>query len=291
MKLITYSILIVFGLIGNCYGHGVGSLSILDYSAPALEFVEANIAELRSSDLFPVVALSAGLTPDTTPSFNGLRVKNPFKPIKCYHIVAFDGSDLPQSQSPTQYRLNVDSSIEETFLGLEKEVKHKSLHEPTIIKKEISITDEDSLKREFEKLGSHQKTKGTVLTLISVKVEGKAKDKLMSKVEAMVRKISSSACGTKERLAMSLRVDPSEVASFRSRRALALDAVMAKPSSDLNLGTFYSGDYPVIFNIILFLAIVLIIFVVAVSAAMATMDPGRDSIIYRMTNPRMKKDQ
>lgn len=59
----------------------------------------------------------------------------------------------------------------------------------------------------------------------------------------------------------------------------------------LNLSSGYSEDYPVIFNIILFLSVTLLLAILATSVAMATMDPGRDSIIYRMTNPRMKKDQ
>ena len=58
-----------------------------------------------------------------------------------------------------------------------------------------------------------------------------------------------------------------------------------------NLGTVYSEDYPVIFNIILLISVVLVVAIIAVSMSMAFMDPGRDSIIYRMTNPRMKKDQ
>ena len=60
---------------------------------------------------------------------------------------------------------------------------------------------------------------------------------------------------------------------------------------DLNLAKEYDVDYPAIFNIILFMSIVLSIAVLATSVATAYMDPGRDSIIYRMTNPRMKKDQ
>lgn len=59
---------------------------------------------------------------------------------------------------------------------------------------------------------------------------------------------------------------------------------------DYNLATQYTSDYPAIFNIVLWLSIILLLAVLATSVAMATMDPGRDSIIYRMTNPRMKKD-
>ncbi|KAB7500619.1 Renin receptor [Armadillidium nasatum] len=72
------------------------------------------------------------------------------------------------------------------------------------------------------------------------------------------------------------------------------DVVIGAPQNDstsYNLAAEYGEDFPVIFNIVLILSIILIVAIIAVSVSMAFMDPGRDSIIYRMTNPRMKKDQ
>lgn len=63
-----------------------------------------------------------------------------------------------------------------------------------------------------------------------------------------------------------------------------------QPSSQLNLAPEFGADYPVVFNLVLFLSITLLVFVLFASLSMATMDPGRDSIIYRMTTIRMKKD-
>jgi len=65
----------------------------------------------------------------------------------------------------------------------------------------------------------------------------------------------------------------------------------AESGGDYNLAVEYSENYPAIFNIVLWGSIVLSLSILAISVSMATMDPGRDSIIYRMTNPRMKKDQ
>ncbi|XP_011349190.1 uncharacterized protein LOC105286143 isoform X1 [Ooceraea biroi] len=52
----------------------------------------------------------------------------------------------------------------------------------------------------------------------------------------------------------------------------------------------YTENYPVIFNIILWFCIVFFFSLLAICIAIADMDPGRDSIIYRMTSNRMKKD-
>ncbi|KAK9872633.1 hypothetical protein WA026_018766 [Henosepilachna vigintioctopunctata] len=71
----------------------------------------------------------------------------------------------------------------------------------------------------------------------------------------------------------------------RTRSILADDK-----SRDLNLASDYSENFPVIFNIILWLSVILGFSLLAISLTIGNMDPGRDSIIYRMTNPRMKKD-
>lgn len=59
---------------------------------------------------------------------------------------------------------------------------------------------------------------------------------------------------------------------------------------DLNLAKTYDENYPVIFNIILWFGVVIAFSLYAICYAIATMDPGRDSIIYRMTSTRIKKD-
>lgn len=61
-------------------------------------------------------------------------------------------------------------------------------------------------------------------------------------------------------------------------------------NSYLNLAEMYSEDYPVMFNIFLWFGIAFVMTTLAISIATAGMDPGRDSIIYRMTSNRMKKD-
>jgi len=75
----------------------------------------------------------------------------------------------------------------------------------------------------------------------------------------------------------------------RSKRAT--DGTRSDPiPANLNLAQSYSDDYPVIFNIILWFSVVLTFSLLAISYTIGYMDPGRDSIIYRMTSTRMKKD-
>ncbi|CAK9832994.1 ATPase H(+)-transporting accessory protein 2 [Anthophora retusa] len=57
-----------------------------------------------------------------------------------------------------------------------------------------------------------------------------------------------------------------------------------------SIGKKYSKNYPVIFNIFLWFGIVFVFSLLAICITISKMDPGRDSIIYRMTSNRMKKD-
>lgn len=49
-------------------------------------------------------------------------------------------------------------------------------------------------------------------------------------------------------------------------------------------------DFSAMFGIIAFVTIVLLVAVFAISWAMWTMDPGKDSIVYQMTAPRIKAE-
>lgn len=58
-----------------------------------------------------------------------------------------------------------------------------------------------------------------------------------------------------------------------------------------NMAPQYSMDFPAAFVSIAFTTILLLLTVFAVSVAMWHIDPGRDSIIYRLTSQKIKKDQ
>ncbi|XP_019563994.3 ATPase H(+)-transporting accessory protein 2 [Aedes albopictus] len=81
-------------------------------------------------------------------------------------------------------------------------------------------------------------------------------------------------------------ITSTEAPLIRSKR----QATETEDDNPLNIALKYDSNYPVIFNIILWFSVILVFSLLAISIAIATMDPGRDSIIYRMTSTRMKKD-
>ncbi|XP_064615795.1 LOW QUALITY PROTEIN: renin receptor-like [Liolophura sinensis] len=77
----------------------------------------------------------------------------------------------------------------------------------------------------------------------------------------------------------------------RSLKQTAVEQDNGVPSpNQINLADSYDPDFPVYFNIILWLMVGLAIAIFIIAYCMWNMDPGRDSIIYRMTSQRMKKD-
>jgi hypothetical protein len=76
----------------------------------------------------------------------------------------------------------------------------------------------------------------------------------------------------------------------RQSRSLLAAATGPPPSETIgNKAPPYDENYPVIFNIVLWMGILLALAVYAVSYALWFLDPG-DTIIYRMTSQRMKID-
>lgn len=52
----------------------------------------------------------------------------------------------------------------------------------------------------------------------------------------------------------------------------------------------YSNNYPVMFNLFFWTSLTLGVIIIAIAYVFLTLDPGADTIIYRMTAPRLKAD-
>jgi renin receptor len=59
----------------------------------------------------------------------------------------------------------------------------------------------------------------------------------------------------------------------------------------VNKAIFYASNYPAAFNIIFWTSLIIALAVFGSAYMTCSMDPGTDTVIYRMTSQRMKKDQ
>ncbi|NXI23851.1 RENR protein, partial [Sterrhoptilus dennistouni] len=69
-----------------------------------------------------------------------------------------------------------------------------------------------------------------------------------------------------------------------------LQSSQSTKENPYNLAYPYNSDYSVIFNIVLWMMIGLALAVIVISYNLWNMDPGYDSIIYRMTNQKIRMD-
>ncbi|KAK2585277.1 hypothetical protein KPH14_009970 [Odynerus spinipes] len=81
-----------------------------------------------------------------------------------------------------------------------------------------------------------------------------------------------------------------DASQVRHTRSISAGRQRRDAQDQWNHAKSYSADYPVMFNIFLWFGVVFVFSLLAICIAIADMDPGRDSIIYRMTSNRMKKD-
>uniref|UniRef100_A0A8C7YJ67 Renin receptor n=1 Tax=Oryzias sinensis TaxID=183150 RepID=A0A8C7YJ67_9TELE len=76
----------------------------------------------------------------------------------------------------------------------------------------------------------------------------------------------------------------------RKSRSILESKQISNPGSPYNLAYKYNFEYAVIFNIVLWMMIVLVLAVIVIAYNLWNMDPGYDSIIYRMTNQKIRMD-
>uniref|UniRef100_A0A914XCV1 Renin receptor n=1 Tax=Plectus sambesii TaxID=2011161 RepID=A0A914XCV1_9BILA len=70
----------------------------------------------------------------------------------------------------------------------------------------------------------------------------------------------------------------------------AQTTVSPSGGTGMNVYPFTDGNYPAAFAIVAGVSIFLALIVLFIAVGMWNLDPGKDSIIYRMTTPRLKRE-
>lgn len=79
------------------------------------------------------------------------------------------------------------------------------------------------------------------------------------------------------------------VESHQPQHSRSKREVVENDLEKYNLATLRSPDYPVVFNIVFWFTLILLFSLIAISLALSNVE-DKDSIIYRMTGARGKKD-
>ncbi|XP_071549781.1 ATPase H(+)-transporting accessory protein 2 [Panulirus ornatus] len=295
------------------------------YSPPTVRFGSADF--LRATDLDDILAASLGYTPVQSSLWKGLTITSPFSVPSAAVVVEIQGGGASIRQEGSTYGLKEDTTMDEIFHRLKTvygskaqrhtlfkhipiggNVEDESDHFSIPAAKTLKVTREPdaTFLREMAALFITAQTAEEITT-----TPHGGQDVIFLEVKSLAQLVKTYGLESPEVAEAGdiLRTELAKITDFLrhiyndqvlvvSATVDHLDKLSRKTRSvspglldaDMNFATKYSAEYPAIFNIILWLSIVLVLTILAISVAMATMDPGRDSIIYRMTNPRMKKD-
>lgn len=102
--------------------------------------------------------------------------------------------------------------------------------------------------------------------------------------------VFNSQCEDQNLLVMLLTVDESLQVHKRSVRQANPSVTGTTQDMALNVATFYNDQYPAIFNLFFWITLAIAVAIYGISYSMWNMDPGLDTVIYRMTSQRIKKD-
>ncbi|XP_018799703.1 PREDICTED: renin receptor [Bactrocera latifrons] len=238
---------------------------------------------LPSEQVGDVIKAARGCDVSDTADFPGLVINDPFGlPQKAAVVDVIGLNELPLSEENISYKIDgksVPASLDD--------LKLTSNEDPSDCDINISNFKENELANCV--LKSNKEFVYAKIDVSSLKDDAE-KSKVISEftneLVNLQRQIEGDA-SSQSLLAVIVSHEDDKNSNLSRRRR---ETIAGSTTNTYNLAAYYDQNYPVIFNIILWFMVALGLSLLAVCYAIADMDPGRDSIIYRMTSTRMKKD-
>jgi renin receptor len=264
---------------------------------------------MKQNDVASFLFRSFGVSETADCSWPGLTQKNPFATSRRAIVVAIPSAyadkesslDLPGKKIPLTSSFNPEALsyaldhplsavfgaragveiLEQSHIPVVKGVKLPAITLNASLTPVSQFVDELSALAGLPALAfnSQSPARAFVYEFDSLDGLGKREDVFEGRrlVSAVLRSVAEEADATVLVVSYS-----SSVGKTRTKRQAA-DAKEGPAADDEN-------DYTVPLNLILWLSLALFFITLAVCIGIGSMDPGWDSIIYRMTNQRMKKD-
>jgi renin receptor len=275
-------------------------------------------SDLPSSAISEVFAASLGYSVYSTEPWDGLSVLDPFHTAKS--VVSFvveDANNLKFDNSKSFEITGNDFFFEDAITTKVLDHSHLAINinlidqegdietsigeieQSPLSEKNHILSSKDKANKEFLSQISYLQGMSDVLAnmktkpaFISVHLSMKSLSKKTSESEAnkllttTLKKLNDviQKAYDNEALVAVITV-PSYPHHSRAKRAAEDDDISAK----YNLADLASANYPVVFNIILWFSLVMVFALIAISLALGNVE-DKDSIIYRMTGARGKKD-
>ncbi|XP_039947481.1 ATPase H(+)-transporting accessory protein 2 [Bactrocera tryoni] len=238
---------------------------------------------LPSEQVGDVIKAARGLGVSDTADFPGLVINDPFGlPQKTVVVDVVGLNELPLSEENISYKIDgksVQASLDDLKLTSNEDSSDCAINISNFKENELSNC---VLKSDKEFVYA----KIDLSNLKDDAEKSKVISALTNELVNLQRQIEGDASSQSLLAVIVSHEDDKNSNLSRKRR----ETIAGSTTNTYNLAAYYDQNYPVIFNIILWFMVALGLSLLAVCYAIADMDPGRDSIIYRMTSTRMKKD-
>lgn len=238
---------------------------------------------LPSEQVGDVIKAARGLGVSDTADFPGLVINDPFGlPQKAVVVDVVGLNELPLSEENISYKIDgksVPASLDDLKLTSNDDASDCDIN--------VSSFKENELINCV--LKSDKEFVYAKIDLSNLKDDAEKSKEISALTNEFVnlqRQIDGDA-SSQSLLAVIVSHEDDKSSNLSRRRR---ETIAGSTTNTYNLAAYYDQNYPVIFNIILWFMVALGLSLLAVCYAIADMDPGRDSIIYRMTSTRMKKD-
>ncbi|CAF1020214.1 unnamed protein product [Adineta ricciae] len=229
---------------------------------------------LTVSDFSNNLATLLGLSADTTskPLFYSTNTWEIPKSTWLFHVEGFDRLSNGGLTLVDDNGFNIDSIHSKL-----RSVEHAdSLNMGSIVI--TSNADMANFENTLQKQVA-QMDKQALLKYLVIVCDDCQQDKLQTQLKTVVDQIVSNE---PEALVMTLVTKE----TARVRRARDAEAV----ARNVTIATMYSDEYPTMFNLFFWTSLVFALIIISIVYVFLTLDPGSDTIIYRMTTPRVKVD-
>lgn len=270
-------------------------------------------SDLPAESLSDVLSAALGYSISSPLSWNGLFVNDPFNVAKSVVSVVVEGADDLKFQNAKSFNIaGNEVNFESDLLNKVTDHEHLAIDvdlidklgegvqtlygelEASAIKDDVQFLKPKTNKHDKEFLNQI----AYLRSLINLFTEQKEKPTALN-VRVSLKMLSASGTSEAKKLLASTieRLNAAVEKAYDGNAVFAVINVhnhhhrskRQATSNDYNLAELTDPNYPVVFNIMLWFTVIMIFTLIAISLALSNVE-DKDSIIYRMTGARGKKE-
>jgi len=262
-------VLLIAGLVAHAYSLEHSQLIVNQHPAN-LDYDFASGSTLKLSDLKEILLAVNGFSSNKAVEWKGLKNKNPLAVPKVTFLFLTPSPLIENSLGQQSIKVEQDSIMDFSYLNDYYDMFKQFSSLPTI--EEIKNFELDCMQDSIFYL---------------IKLSESDSQHLNDSIHSVINSFSKNCIIDQKTdvLAYTL-VEP---IVLKAKRAVN-DKATPIQNSITKIAVFYSDQYPAMFHLIFWTSLIMALALVGISCGMLSMDPGLDTVIYRMTSQRIKKD-